>query len=331
MSYVRYSRKTQVSWQSGPSGALTAERAYRVEDLTVYTPEVIEAIAAEAMLGQYYPSETVAGGRYAEIGFSVELRGRHTPDAPPPEGPLWRAASFNELGSASPPNKIFAYQLGDPHSISGSPAGCLEPVSALGFNFDRRAYTIKNAVATEFEVDFVAGKLPMCRFKFRGQPGSVSAHQAGYTEAAPSATFEPGNRAVPCQNEVLTLTGYSGTPRVLQATFKLNPEVDDREDLNSTLGGYGVPIMTSYDPRLILRLEEDLRSVHDPFSQFVTGGQIAVSWSHNPGGALGQKFAASFTGKLVGSPKITPVKGKLVAEIELSQATAGALPLFAWS
>jgi len=331
MSYQRHSTQTQIIYAAGSRANPQAAAAYNVYNFSSWTPEIVEALNGGGIMGSAYPSAPIRGGRWSEIAFDMEVRGQYSVDDPPPEGSILRACGCSENLVGSTPNKTFTYIIADPHFYADG--GSLDPMDDITVNINNRQAILLNLVGTGMEVDFVAGKIPMYKFQLRGKaPAAGSASAAGYTETTQSVAAFPGKRGVPWAGAALSVTGHTATPSLVikAVNFKAMPRVEARPDANST-SGYGIPIITGYDPRLNLRLEERLLTQSNPYTQFMAGTTLTVSWGYNTGGAVGSVLTCTFIGKLAESPKSIESDGVLIHDLVLCQDPASAAFTMAWS
>lgn len=199
MSYIRYDKRTFVSWIAGTGPTPVGVAAYRVADVTTSWEQAV-ALADSNYVGAYQDAPTRPGGRFMEFGFTTELRGSDTADVPPPDGALLRACAFAEAQNGTTPNIGWKYTAADPHPDTGTPAGETDPIDI--HIWQDRLYRMANECVGSVAVSFIAGQIPTIRYTWRGQ---VESGKKGGSYAT-ADSFIAGAQPKPVASAGLTMT-----------------------------------------------------------------------------------------------------------------------------
>lgn len=322
MPYSRRSRAKSLAWAVSAKGASApAPEAFRVFDLDI-NPAKAELIENDYAIGNEYPDFPKVGGRFDEFSFKTDFRGATAADGVPPEAPLLRACGMKETASGSTPNIVYAYEVGTCHLTTETPAGDVEPLTALHFNLDRRNRVSANLVGNCI-FDFTAGQLPFIEFNLRGAPSGATLTTDQDTEAAPSYALSTNAVSpVVCGFGAITVHSVSGL-NVRSVRFDAGRRIVPRPGLGGTFG-HNLPGLVVDEPIIEIDVEDTLLSEVNFKNLFHSRSSISFSYPHNTGGAARQIAVVTGTGVLAEMPEFNDSDGIIRTTLKLRQlATTG--------
>lgn len=216
--------------------------------------EIIAVVDRPASIASLSGIPSVAGSKYAEISFSVELKGSGTPGTAPRIGALLRACGFAPVVVS---NTSVTY-----NPISSS----FESVTIYLF-IDGRRHVVTGCRG-DFKVKCEAGKMAMMDFVLKGRyadPTLVSLSSPTLESSTPQT----------CKSCVFTYNSKT-TLVVKMAELDMNNKVDDRPSINdaNAIAGFEItdrnPMLT-IDPEATIETSYSFRG-----DAFVT--QRAITW-----------------------------------------------------
>jgi hypothetical protein len=188
-----------VAWIAGTKDSAVSIAGYRVKNLNYQVVDAVQ-LADNNLVGSWAPGPNRAGGLFGVVTFETEFRGSDTADVPPPDGALLRACGFQEQENGTTPNIGYKYTLADPHLLTGTPAGYVDPID-LSFYYDGRYRQVQNCVGSVV-VTFGAGSHARYSWTFRGQISETVPVLSAGTPPSFSAQANP----IPVKNERLQMT-----------------------------------------------------------------------------------------------------------------------------
>ena len=243
--------KVETTYDTDPTPTASADSISAIDPKI---KEIIAPVKRPAGIGSLSNVPSVAGEKYAEVKFSVEIKGSGTAGTAPRIGAALRGCGF---GATTVSNTSVTYK-----PISSS----FESVT-IWLYIDGRIHKVTGCRG-DFKIKCEAGQMAMAEFTFQGR------WQTPTLVALASPTLESTNPQV-CKSAVFTYN--SRTSLVVKSTeIELNNTVAKRPSLNdaNAIAGFEItdrqPTMT-IDPEAIIETSYDFRG--DAFTT-----QRAVSW-----------------------------------------------------
>lgn len=293
-TYTRYARRSQRAWIAGTKAAAIALAGYPVFDAKRFSEICEYEEGADAIGAHQRGTKTPAAYRY-EDEFSSSLFPSAADDAPY-IGALLRACGMCETLSGTTPNKAAWYKVGDPHLLTDSTAGDLDPVDIL-INTDKLKATQSNCVGNAV-FRFEAKRVPFVKFAFHGVRSAIAMGSPAYSEAALEATTLPGTPVgaggAACTLKIAAGTAVAGLI-VPYIEVDLGNAVQPQEDINGA-GGYST---ARYDGGLAICkfkiAAEDFAS-YDLHTAQAAKSRVQLLWGHAVGLGVGKEINCGFRG-----------------------------------
>lgn len=317
--YTRNVDRSTVSWTPGEIGNPTAEEAFKASNLSL-SNETAVIVENGNVIGGHQTEAPIPGGRSTNISFVSEFRGSAVADVPPPEASIMRACAFRETASGVTPNIVYAYAHDDPHLLTSTPAGDVDPVSIF-VNIDRQKREISNCVGNAV-LSFIPGTVPTIAFTMLG---NVATGTGGAAEAA-LATYQPGSAPAPVQNSSMTMAG-SAVLIISSFVYDTGNVIDPRPDMDGEFG-FAQPIITARQPIYTVTVESPPIADTDFEALYIANTEVDFSFTHNVGGGTRQVATITGSGIISEFPAQTELNGKLVYNLILRQSTKAGAGLF---
>ncbi len=217
--------------------------------------ETIDVVRRPANIASLSRISSVSGSRYAEVTFSVELKGSGVAGTAPRLGQLLRACSFGETVISST-------------SVTYLPISSSQESVSIYFFIDGRRH-VMTGCRGDVKIKCEAGQLAIAEFTFKGRYADPT------LVALSSPTLES---TVPPVCKSCVFTYNSKTSLVVKtAEIDMNNVIAERPSLNDVNAIAGFEI-TGRDPMLTIDPEATIETSYNFRGDALGGNLRAISW-----------------------------------------------------